>query len=156
ARHLTEQEKQAIVAFETALFTAQAVSDEAGRLQAGGARGGPGALLAGPFFVGVNYPSGLDPARPPFDPPAFHPFNAWLDAPGAARDISRARRAIARGQEIFNTRPIVIAGVAGLNNQTFPSGVMVPDPFTGTCTSCHDTPNAGNHSVKVPLDLGLT
>src|SRR5262249_45311676 len=30
ARHLTDQEKQAIVAFETALFTAQAVSDDAG------------------------------------------------------------------------------------------------------------------------------
>ena len=33
--------------------------------------------------------------------------------------------AIARGQEIFNTKPIVITGVAGLNNQTFSSGVTV-------------------------------
>jgi hypothetical protein len=32
----------------------------------------------------------------------------------------------------------------------------VPDPFTGTCTTCHDTPNAGNHSVKAPLNIGLT
>ena len=46
--------------------------------------------------------------------------------------------------------------VAGLNNQTCPNGVTVPDPFIGTCTTCHDTPNAGNHSVKAPLDLGLT
>jgi cytochrome c peroxidase len=72
------------------------------------------------------------------------------------RDIKRTRRAIARGQEIFNTKPIVITGVAGLNNQTFPNGVTVPDPFTGTCTTCHDTPNAGNHSVKAPLNIGLT
>ena len=43
-----------------------------------------------------------------------------------------------------------------MNNQTFPSGVTVPDPFTGTCTTCHDTPNAGNHSVKAPLNIGLT
>jgi cytochrome c peroxidase len=39
---------------------------------------------------------------------------------------------------------------------TFPSGVTVPDSFTGSCTVCHDTPNAGNHSVKAPLDIGLT
>lgn len=37
----------------------------------------------------------------------------------------------------------------------FPSGVTVPDSLPGTCTVCHDTPNAGDHSVKAPLDLGL-
>ena len=47
-------------------------------------------------------------------------------------------------------------GVAGLNNQTFSNGVTVPDPFTGTCTTCHDSPNAGDHSVKAPLNIGLT
>jgi len=26
----------------------------------------------------------------------------------------------------------------------------------GTCTTCHDSPNIGNHSVALPLDLGLT
>jgi cytochrome c peroxidase len=154
ARHLTDQEKQAIVTFETALFTAQAVSDDAGRLQADGARGGPVALSAEPFFIGINDPVGLNPTGAPFDSRAFTLFNAWMSASGAARD--GARGAIARGEEIFDTRPIVISGVAGLNNQTFPNGVTVPDPFTGTCTTCHDTPNAGNHSVKAPLDLGLT
>jgi cytochrome c peroxidase len=43
-----------------------------------------------------------------------------------------------------------------LNGQTFPSGVHVPDSFTGSCTICHDTPNTGNHSVKAPLNIGLT
>jgi cytochrome c peroxidase len=156
ARHLTDQEKQAIVAFETALFTAQAVSDDAGWLRADGATGGPVALSAEPFFLGINDPVGLNPTGAAFDSRAFTLFNAWMDASGPERGIRRARRAIARGQEIFDTRPIVIAGVAGLNNQTFPSGVTVPDSFTGTCTTCHDTPNAGNHSVSAPLDLGLT
>ena len=32
----------------------------------------------------------------------------------------------------------------------------MPDPFTSTCTTCHDTPNAGDHSVKAPLNIGLT
>ena len=26
----------------------------------------------------------------------------------------------------------------------------------GTCTTCHDTPNAGNHSLSVPLGIGTT
>jgi len=26
----------------------------------------------------------------------------------------------------------------------------------GTCTTCHDTPNSGNHSIPAPLDIGLT
>src|SRR5258708_20429856 len=24
-----------------------------------------------------------------------------------------------------------------------------------TCTTCHETPNAGNHSVSLPIDIGL-
>ena len=28
--------------------------------------------------------------------------------------------------------------------------------FKGTCTTCHDTPNSGNHSVSAPLNIGLT
>ena len=155
-RHLTEQEKQAIVAFESALFTAQAVSEDAGSLRADGANGGPRALRGEPFFIGINDPVGLNPAHTAFDPRAFTLFDEWMNASGPNRDIRRARRAIARGQEIFNTKPIVITGVAGLNNQTFSNGVTVPDPFVGTCTTCHDTPNAGNHSVKAPLNIGLT
>jgi cytochrome c peroxidase len=157
--HLTTGEAQDIVAFETGLFTAQARDDDAGRLWAAGATGGPVALSQLPFFIGINDPVGLNPTGAPFDPRAFTLFNAWAGVTGPSRhddDIDRARRAIARGQELFNTKPIVITGVAGLNNQTFSNGVTVPDPFTGSCTTCHDTPNAGDHSVKAPLNIGLT
>jgi len=34
--------------------------------------------------------------------------------------------------------------------------VLGVDPLPGTCTTCHDTPNVGNHSMSLPLDLGLT
>jgi cytochrome c peroxidase len=156
--HLTPQEAQDIVAFETGLFTAQVRDNEAGRLRDEGAMGGPVALSRLPFFIGINDPVGLNPTGAPFDQRAFTLFTAWAARTGPSHDddIDRARRAIARGQEIFNTKPIVITGVAGLNNQTFPNGVTVPDPFTGTCTTCHDTPNAGDHSVKAPLNIGLT
>jgi cytochrome c peroxidase len=153
--HLTPQEAQAIVAFETGLFTAQVRDDDAASLRADGANGGPAALSRQPFFIGINDPVGLNPTGTAFDPKAFTLFDAWA---GLGRDdeIDRARLRIARGQTLFNTRPIVISGVAGLNNQTFSNGVTVPDPFTGTCTTCHDTPNIGNHSVKAPLNIGLT
>jgi cytochrome c peroxidase len=156
--HLTPQEAQDIVAFETGLFTAQVRDNEAGRLRDEGAMGGPVALSQLPFFIGINDPVGLNPTGAPFDQRAFTLFTAWAARTGPSHDddIDRARRAIARGQEIFNTKPIVITGVAGLNNQTFSNGVTVPDPFTGTCTTCHDTPNAGDHSVKAPLNIGLT
>jgi cytochrome c peroxidase len=34
--------------------------------------------------------------------------------------------------------------------------VLGVDRLEGTCTTCHDSPNVGNHSVSLPLDLGLT
>ena len=154
---LTPAQQQAIVAFETGLFTAQARDREAGSLHTAGATGGPRALTAQPFFIGVNDPVGLNPTSATFDPDAFSLFEAWQALHGRGHDhINEAREAIARGEQIFNTHPITIAGVAGLNGVTFSSGVQVPASFTGSCTVCHDAPNAGTHSVKAPLDLGLT
>jgi cytochrome c peroxidase len=158
--HLSAQQAHEIVAFETGLFTAQSLDDEAGSLHADNAKGGPKALSQQPFYLGINDPVGLNPTGAAFDPNAFTMFDAWADLPGARRDARddryRARSAVVRGERLFNTMPIVITGVAGLNNQTFPNGVTVPGSFTGTCTTCHDTPNVGNHSVKAPLNIGLT
>jgi hypothetical protein len=156
-RSLTPRESQQIVDFETALFSAQALDDRAGNLHAVGARGGPIELAREAFFIGVNDPVGLNPSGAAFDPNAFNLFDAWNAlAPGQRDPVSEARRSIARGQHLFNTAPITIAGVAGLNGQTFSNGVTLPASFTGTCTVCHDSPNAGNHSVKAPLNIGLT
>jgi hypothetical protein len=157
ARDLTPQEAKAIVDFETGLFTAQAWDAEAGSLRALGARGGPVMLSRQPFFVGINDPVGMNPRDAAFDPRVFTVFDAWASLPRHSRSRGDdVRRSIARGQAIFNTKPITLSGVGGLNGETFASGVTVPESFTGTCTICHDTPNAGDHSVKAPLDLGLT
>jgi cytochrome c peroxidase len=154
---LTALERQQIVAFEMGLFTAQSRDTDAGSLSAEGASGGPLTLFNQPFFIGINDPVGLNPTGTGFTPNVFTLFNPWGALPGSANDErTRARRSIARGQEIFNTKTFTISGVAGLNGQTFPNGVIPPASFPGTCTICHDTPNAGNHSVKAPLNLGLT
>jgi hypothetical protein len=154
--HLSPQDAAAIVAFETGLFTAQARDRRAGSLHADEGYGGPVALSKQPFFTGINDPVGLNPTGAAFDPNVFTLFNAWVTTSHPRHDLNPAQRAVARGQQLFNTKPIVITGVAGLNNQTFSNGVTVPDPFTGTCTTCHDSPNAGDHSVKAPLNIGLT
>jgi hypothetical protein len=137
-----------IVAFERDLYFAQALDVVAGRLDAAGAQGGPRALSATPFHLGINDTLGGDPAGTPFDPNAMTLYAAWAGSAGTP--LLDARGAVARGEAIFDTKPIAIAGVRGLNDAL---GISV---IQGTCTTCHDTPNVGNHSVALPLDLGLT
>jgi hypothetical protein len=156
AADLTDEQARAIVAFETNLYTAQQQDRRAGSLAADGAGGGARALSRQPFFLGTNDPVGLNPSGAVFDPNAFTIFGAWSRKAPSRGDLDdRARQSIARGEVIFNSKPITITGVAGLSGQTFGSGVTVPTSFSGTCTVCHDTPNTGNHSVKAPLNIGV-
>ena len=152
---LTAEERQQIVTFEMGLASTQTHDNEAGDLHTQGANGGPIPVAKEPFFIGINDPVGLNPSGAAFNPNVFTLFNAWAGLTSHHRRTEK-RRAIARGQKVFNTRPFTIAGVAGLNGHTFPNGVLVPASINGTCTVCHDTPNAGNHSVKAPLNIGLT
>ena len=139
------------------LFTAQARDRNAGNLRSQGAERGPEPLAKQPFFIGINDPVGLNPTGVAFDPKAFTLYNSWERLKNSdAGPSTESRLAIGRGQAIFNTRPMTLTGVGGLNGQTFPNGVTLPETFAGTCTTCHDTPNAGNHSVKAPLNIGLT
>jgi hypothetical protein len=142
----TDQELDAIVALESGLFTAQINDHGTGRLDQHGAAGGPLAVSRQPFFPGINDPLGQNPTGAPFEPRAFSLFNAWMASDWRAE----ANRAIARGQEIFNTRPMTITGVRGLNDAL--GAAEVP----GTCSTCHDTPNVGNHSVALALDIGVS
>jgi cytochrome c peroxidase len=153
---LTAKQRQQIVAFEMGLSTAQAYDDDAGPLDAQGATGGPEALAAQKFFLGINDPVGLNPTNATFDPHVFTLFAGWTSLHGSATSRNSAREAVARGEAIFNTKTFTVSGVAGLNSQTFSSGATVPASFTSTCTVCHDAPNAGNHSMKAPLDIGLS
>lgn len=153
---ITANQARQIVAFQRGLITAQTYDNQAGMLNAEGAQGGPAALSTQEFFIGINDPVGFN-GSVPFSPFVFTLFDAWSSMPSPQRGpIVDAREAIARGQLIFNTRPITLSGVSGLNDETFSTGVSLPGSFAGTCTVCHDSPNVGNHSVKAPLDIGLS
>ena len=142
-----------IVNFELANFTAQTMDNTAGDLQADGAKGGPNALASQNFFIGINDPLGGNPTGATFNPVTFTIFDKWANQEDHASPNSReaARAAVARGQALFNTLPITISGVSGLND--LPG---VPASFTGSCTTCHDAPNVGNHSVPLAINIGIT
>jgi len=143
---LTDDEREAIVKFETGLFTAQSTDNTAGVLDAQRGGGGPMTLSRQPFYIGIN-----DVLSPGFNQRAFTLFDSWLNPDSSGSDpYVHARQAVARGQEIFNTRRFTIANVRGVND------VLGVAALPGTCTTCHDTPNVGNHSTSLPLDLGLT
>src|SRR5262245_20213506 len=146
----TEDQLQQIVDFETALFTAQVRDRRADALNRDGASGGAAALSQQPFFIGINDPIGMNPTGAPFDPRAVTIFDGWQHRTGSGDGAQGARRAIARGEELFNTRAITITDVGGLND------FLGLPSITGTCTTCHDTPNAGNHSVAMALNIGIS
>ncbi len=93
--------RTSIVDFETGLFNAQVVAHDAGRLDSEGGRGGP-VPLATQAFVAAR----------------FNLYDAW------ATSDNDARRAVFRGQELFNTR-------------TRATG--------GTCRGCHSAENVGTN-----------
>ena len=101
-----------------------------------------------PFFLGINDPLGGNPSGAAFNPAAFNIYDAWLNVAGISRQ-SVARRSIARGQTIFNNFPITITGVGGLND------ALGQTKIQGTCTTCHDSPNVGDHSLAVALNIGI-
>jgi cytochrome c peroxidase len=148
-RPLTTAQRESIVRFETSLATAQMHDNQAKDLRAAGAQGGPSAIHAQEYYIGINDNFGDSRTSAPFTPIVFTVFDAWAQATGSAAD---ARRAVARGQALFNTKPISIAGVSGINDEAVFGS---PAVIVGTCTTCHDSPNGGNHSVVAPLDLGL-
>ncbi len=132
------------------VFTAQIFDNDAFYLDADGASGGPATLsqqLAN-FFIGINDPLGNNPTGAPFTPDVFGLYDAWSSLGGDSPKTA-AREAIARGEQVFNTAKINITGVAGLND------VLKQPSIAGFCGTCHDTPFAGDHSVKAPLNIGI-
>ena len=162
-----------IVDFQSAIFTAQIFDDHARSLQARRSTltlevpiagtsplecvedsvaqtGGPFALaaLVPDFFIGINDPLGLNPCGTPFTADIFNLYAAWT-SPDGNGETNRFRKSVARGEVVFNTKPINITGVGGLNDAL--NQASIP----GNCGTCHDTPNVGNHSVKAPLNIGV-
>lgn len=126
AEALTPEQQSAIVDLETTVFTAQLFDQDAQALVAEGSRGGSQMLATQEFFPGINSGPGASSV-------VFTLFDAWARLPGTDQ-VSSARRAVANGQDLFNTR-------------TFLGSV--------TCGSCHNTPNVGAQSNGLFFDTGV-
>ena len=140
----TAEQIAAIVAFEAANFTAQVADVRAGRLTTNGAQGGPLTLSRQPFYVGINDSLGGDPTGATFNPNVFTLYQPW------ANSASAYRQSVARGEVLFNTYPIAITGVRGLND------ALGQPTISGSCSTCHDSPGVGNHSFATALAIGTT
>ena len=147
---LSPKQRQHIVEFESALFTAQ-VYDNAARLSTvSGAKGGPVKLSKQRFYSGINDFLGDSKTGLPNDPKVFSLYDSWDDLIMTVPTDIRA--AIARGQHLFNTKPLAISGVAGINDAPEFGNT---DVIHGTCSTCHNSPNAGSHSVGKFLNIGI-
>jgi hypothetical protein len=168
---LTGAQADSIADFESSLYFAQVYDWDAQDLVGNGAKGGPDALISQPFHVGINdnfgdcidpdgtgcraigAPLGSGTRGAPFTPNVFDIYTAWTNTTKGNKNTAADRRAVARGEVLFNTRAMTITGVGGLNDEpAFGS----PQSLVGACSTCHNTPNSGNHSVVAPLNIGLT
>lgn len=165
---LSPADQASIVSFETGLFNAQKTIDDLKLRQnedddadntkvRGGAKYLDKKVLPG-FFLGVNdvlgcaIPNSCDPGRTPapFTSTIFTIFANWEPGGDPPTDLAAS---IGRGERLFNTRSFTIDNVSGINRDpTDP----VSGPLTGFCGTCHDTPNIGNHSTTLPIDIGIT
>lgn len=127
---------QEIVNFENNIYTAQIFDSQALGLTDLGATGGPTTLL--------NGQAGLSAA-----PNTFSEYYPWSNLPAWAAQASQ-RASVARGEAIFNSRPFIISGVAGIND-------LAGGSFPGNCTTCHSNTNAGNDvRPQAQLDEGTS
>ena len=154
----TDDQLSEIVNFELGLFSAQLSDDRAGPLFDGGGKGGPLNLQAQPYYPGVNDSLGQDPHGNNFDPHVFTLYTQWegastTDGATNADQARLARAEIAAGERLFNTVPLKITAVRGLNDNP---ALGNPKEIAGTCTTCHDTPGVGNHSFPLPLDIATS
>lgn len=135
---LSDVQVQQIVSLESSLFTAQSEDSLAGDLSGQGANGGPSFLSSQTFSAGMNSGSG-------FDPNVFNLYSAWTNAAGTN---AAAQQSVARGEMLFNSFPIRMTSVPGLND------VRGQAQIVGTCSTCHNTPNVGGDSSFEMMNIG--
>jgi len=139
----SQQQLSQIVNFELALNSAQMIDFFAGNLYGQNhSQGGPQFLPTQQYYPGINDSLGGDPHGNPFNPNVFTIYSSWQNS------RNRQQASIARGEQLFNTQPLTISNVPGLTTGT--------QTINGTCTTCHDAPNVGDHSFPLPLDIGTS
>jgi hypothetical protein len=171
---LDDATKSAIADFQLNLFSAQSFGNRVQNLDVAGcttgpdgnpcgtARGGPVNLASvltngspgadqGPFpafFLGIN-----DPFAAGFKNISFTVFDPWESQdfpPSDTSDLTRHRGEIGDGENLFYTKQFAITDVPGFND------VLGQPVVQGFCTSCHNTPDVGTHSLPRFFNTGVS
>ncbi len=135
---LSDAQLKQIIDFENQLYVAQSLHQKAGNLvEPGGPSGlGPKAMHAGTPGLGDN-----------FETPVFGYFDQWAK-PKAGDPQSEFRASVARGMEVYFTRPFYIRDVTHLNT------VGLGNPIKRTCATCHNARLTGMDFAPGWMDLG--
>ncbi|HVR60433.1 MAG TPA: hypothetical protein VMU50_00965 [Polyangia bacterium] len=106
------------------------------------------------FTPGIN-----DSFLPSFNNVSFIVFEPWesptlgtaptINGQPVNPTITINRGEIGDGENLFYTKDINITGVAGLND------VLGQTVVKGHCTTCHNTPDVGNHSLPRFFNIGI-
>jgi cytochrome c peroxidase len=151
-----------MVAFETNLYTGQIYSVQGGNsahLDDNGAQGGPAYLaqtVAPAFYAGIN-----NSLAAGFNSTIFTLYSAWEPTSSQYAYLSPLQQSIGRGEALFNNTTFVIHDVPGLNSSPSdplynPGDPLAGQDITGGCGVCHNSPNVGNHSSPLAINIGVT
>jgi hypothetical protein len=171
---LDDATRSAIADFQLALFAAQSNSKIVGELDVAGcttsadgtpcdaARGGPVALAAlltnpspggdqggfPPYYAGINdsFAAGFKNVSLTI----FDPWESDVFPPSDTSTLTKDRGDLGDGENLFYNKPIEITGVVGLND------VLGQPVVHGFCTTCHNTPDVGNHSQPRFFNIGTS
>jgi len=133
----------AIIAFETQLYTAQSSDERAGDLTSGGAQGGPDALAQAKAAQLQSSTAN----------PIWGEFAAWAQASGqSANSDTQAefRASVARGAKLFASRQFLVSDSTGINDTGF------GNPVRNSCAFCHNMLHIGLDVAPGQVDLGTT
>jgi hypothetical protein len=113
-------------------------------------------ILAPAFFIGMN-----DPLKPGFTSANFTLYQSWEPTSPTYNSLKRSQQAVGRGEAIFNNTTFTIHDVPGLNSVPGdplynPNDPLAGQDIAGGCAVCHNSPNIGNHTTSLPINIGVT
>ncbi|HTB86515.1 MAG TPA: hypothetical protein VK743_01110 [Steroidobacteraceae bacterium] len=148
---LDPAEIQRILDFEGQLYTAQGVDFVGGKLDDGGAHGGPETLaLSKPGVLKSSRDVQWVEYSPWAASAATNPASATTDTPGSGDAQRLFRESVARGAAIFRERTFLISDSSGLNSMNF------GNPTRDSCNFCHNMTRTGMDVAPGQVDLGTT
>ena len=141
---LSDSQVQRIIDFESHIFTAQSFHLVAGKLDDGGALGGPETLAQ-------SKPGVLKSAKDL----QWVEYSGWAAAAtvpaNGGDDPKRAfRESVARGAALFRERTFLVSDSAGINSMNF------GNPTRDSCNFCHNMTRTGMDVAPGQVDLGTT